>query len=88
MAASTPAAAMDEAMKAYARGDIGQSQALLRDQIHRTRAVNARLRHKALNEVLGVMDGQLQGTSAAAPTSSAGRALVKESKFKAYRLYK
>lgn len=81
------AATMDEAMKAYARGDVTRSKALLRAQIAKTKDASVRLGNPALGNLAGEMDQQLEGT-AAAPSSTAGRSLVKQSKFRAYKLSK
>lgn len=82
------AAAMNEAMKAYASGDVARSQALLRQQIRHIRTTNVDLKNKALDDLSSVMDRQLEGTANAAPSSSAGRALIKRSKYRAYKLAK
>ena len=60
---------------------------MIRAQILRTRKVNQKLRNADLDKLVGTMDTQLEGT-AAAPSSSAGRALIKRSKYKAYKLAK
>ena len=78
---------MNNAMKAYAAGDIAKSRALLRAQIRRTRTANRKLKKKALDSIASEMDQQLAGTSAA-PSSTAGRSLVKKSKYRAYKLAK
>jgi Ca-activated chloride channel family protein len=81
------AQAMHSAMKAYAAGDVDRSRALLRKQIRRARTVNRRLKNKALGNAADEMEQQLEGT-AAAPSSSAGRSLVKKGKYGAYKLFK
>jgi len=82
------AATMNQAMKAYADGDVAGSQRLLRRQIARTRSANALLKDKALDEVTRVLEGQVIGTTNAPPSSSAGRALIKSGKYRAYKLGK
>jgi len=82
------AATMNEAMKAYANGDVARSQTILRQQIRHLRTTNADLKNKALDDLSGLMDRQLEGTANAAPSSSAGRALIKRSKYRAYKLAK
>jgi hypothetical protein len=82
------ASTINEAMKAYARGDVDRSQAMLKAQIQRTKQANIRLKSPVLNNLVGEMDDQLEGTAAAAPSSARGRSLVKKSKFRAYKLAK
>ncbi len=81
------ASTINEAMKAYARGDVARSKSMLRAQITRTKTANRKLRNADLDKLVGTMDTQLEGT-AAAPSSTAGRTLIKRSKYKAYKLAK
>lgn len=81
------ASTINEAMKAYARGDVARSKSMLQAQITRTRTANRKLRNADLDKLVGTMDTQLEGT-AAAPSSTAGRTLIKRSKYKAYKLAK
>ena len=81
------AQAMSSAMKAYAAGDVSRSRGLLRQQIKKARSANRKLKDATLSRVADEMEAQLQGT-AAAPSSSAGRSLVKRSKYRAYKLAK
>ena len=74
-------------MRAYAAGEIAQSQDLIRAQILHTRTLNQRLKRKALDEVVGLMDHQLDGTRAA-PSTPAGQSLVKRGRHEAYLLAK
>ena len=81
------ATTINAAMNAYARGDVDRSKALLKAQIMRTRTVNRKLKNAELDSLVGSMDDQLEGTGSA-PSSPAGRTLIKQSKFEAYKLAK
>jgi Ca-activated chloride channel homolog len=78
---------LNEAMEAYGSGDVARSQALLQAQIRQTVRANAALKSKDLDEAVGLLRRRLGATSAA-PASAAGRTLIKEGKFEAYKLAK
>lgn len=79
---------LNAAMEAYGRGDTAQAQTILADQIRATEGANARLKNRELDALVGKMRVRMKGTAAAAPSSPAGRSLVKEGKFEAYQLAK
>jgi Ca-activated chloride channel family protein len=78
---------LNEAMEAYGRGDVVRSQALLQAQIRQTERLNATLKSKTLDDTVVRLRRRLSATSAA-PSSAAGRSLVKEGKYEAYQLAK
>jgi Ca-activated chloride channel family protein len=76
------------AMEAYGRGDVARAQTILADQIRATEGANASLKNRDLDALVGKMRVRMRGAASAAPSSPAGRSLVKEGKFEAYQLAK
>jgi Ca-activated chloride channel family protein len=79
---------LDRAMDEYERGNVGKAQAMLHQQIASSGRLNAKLKNKALDSLLGDMRGKLGQTAAVAPASEQGRMLVKAGKFRAYKAAK
>jgi hypothetical protein len=61
---------------------------MLRQQIAASSHLNAKLKNKALDSLIGDMRGKLGQTAAVAPASEQGRMLVKAGKFRAYKAAK
>jgi Ca-activated chloride channel homolog len=78
---------LNQAMESYGKGDVAASQARLQAQINASEAANRNLNDKEVTRAIGGMKSRLRGTSAA-PSSSAGQALIKDGKYEAYKLAK
>ena len=75
-------------LTADSRGEVSRSQAMLQAQIDATANANRKLQNKDLDALVGTMRARLSGTAAAAPSSAAGKSLIKRGKFEAYQLAK
>ena len=78
---------LNEAMTAYGTGNVSAAKATLNAQISRVMRANADLKDPYLHRMVGKMRRKLKATEAA-PSSARGRALIKGTKFDAYKMSK
>ena len=79
---------LNKAMESYSSGDVGEAKVLLNNQIATTTAANKDLKSSELDKIVGRLKRQLRASEQAAPSSPAGKALIKGGKFDAYNMAK
>ena len=79
---------LSKAMESYSSGDLAEAKTRLSNQIATTTAANKDLKSSELDKIVGRLKRQLRASEEAAPSSPAGRALIKGGKFDAYQMAK
>ena len=79
---------LSKAMESYSTGNLAEAKTRLSNQIATTTAANKDLKSSELDKIVGQLKRQLRASEQAAPSSPAGRALIKGGKFDAYKMAK